>query len=214
MTLPSSCRLCLLVCLISAVFLPASAQVLYNNGPVDGETDSFVINFGFTVSDTFTLSQSSQVTGLSFNAWIFPGDVIDSVDVSITSQENGGTTYFNQQVNTTQGACFSNEFGFNVCQETASFNAGNLAGGTYWLNLQNAMVNTGDPAFWDENSGVGCTSPGCPSTASENEIGTIPSESFTVLGTTSGTSSVPEPGSLLLLGSGIFASFGLLRRGS
>ena len=62
----------------------------------------------------------------------------------------------------------------------------NLAAGDYWLNLQNAVVDTGDPVYWDENSG--------PSQASQNSVGTIPSESFTLLGeTTQGT--VPEPGS-------------------
>ena len=40
-------------------------------------------------------------------------------------------------------------------------------------NLQNAVVNTGDPVYWDENSG--------PSLASESSVGTIPSESFTIL---------------------------------
>jgi uncharacterized repeat protein (TIGR03803 family) len=36
--------------------------------------------------------------------------------------------------------------------------------------------------YWDENSGVGCESSGCPSLAQENSVGTIPSESFTILG--------------------------------
>ena len=34
--------------------------------------------------------------------------------------------------------------------------------------------------YWDENSGVGCQSPGCPSQAQENTLGTIPSEAFSL----------------------------------
>ena len=143
----------------------ASADTLYSNGPVNGNTDAWTINFGFVVSDTFTLTQPSQVNGLSFNVWIFPGDVLESVGVYISSQEDGGTTFFNQQISVTQGTCFDNNFGFTVCEESGTFGPVNLASGTYWLNLQNAAVNSGDPAFWDENSGVGCNSPGCPSNA-------------------------------------------------
>jgi PEP-CTERM motif len=195
--------------------LAASAQTVYDNGPINGETDAFTINFGFIVSNSFTVSQPSQITGLSFGAWTFPGDVLESVDVSITSEENEGTLYFNQQVNFTQSNCFANNFGFNVCTETGSFNAGNFIDGTYWINLQNAVVNTGDPIYWDENSGVGCTSPGCPSQASQNDVnGSIPSEAFTILGTSSssGTGSVPEPGSLLLFAGGFMGVAGMLRR--
>lgn len=192
--------------------IAASADTLYSNGPVNGNTDSWVINFGFVTSDTFTLTQASQVNGLSFNVWIFPGDVLESVGVYITSQEDGGTSFFNQQVSVTQGACFANNYGFNVCEETGGFSPVNLAAGTYWLNLQNATVQTGDPVFWDENSGVGCNSPGCPSQASYTGVGTIPSESFTILGTTGGTGTVPEPGTLLLLASGVLAVGGILRR--
>jgi len=193
------------------VALPASAQVLYNNGPIAGGIDAWTINFGFVVSDSFTISQgTSQVNGLVFGGWIFPGDVIESVEVSITSAEFGGTTYFDQQVPFTASNCGGNDYGYNVCDETGSFNGPTLGNGTYWINLQNAIVNTGDPAYWDENSGDGCTSPGCPSQASDNSTGPIPSESFTVLG--GPTSTVPEPGSLLLLFSGGVAVAGVLRR--
>ena len=62
------------------------------------------------------------------------------------------------------------------------------------------MLSDGDPVYWDENSG--------PSIASNNEVGTVPSESFTVLGSagTSTTGTTPEPGSILLFGSGILGS--------
>ena len=59
-------------------------------------------------------------------------------------------------------------------------NVSTISGTTYWLNLQNAAVPSGDPVFWDENSGVGCGGTGCPSQASESALGTIPSEAFTI----------------------------------
>ena len=163
--------------------IPAVAQNdLYDNGPINGTVDSWTINFGFAVSDSFTLSGNSQVNGLSFGAWMFPGDTLVSAEVAITSSEFGGTSYFDQSVNFTASGCVTNQMGYNVCTETGSFASVNLNAGTYWLTLENACC-TDDPLYWDENSG--------PSSASENQVGTIPSESFTLVGngTTSSTSS-------------------------
>ena len=203
---------CLLTVLTLMMAAPAMADsVLYDNGPQGPDSDAWTINFGFAVSDNFTLTQDSTVTGFRFYAWLLPGDILESVEVSFTSQELGGTTYFDGVLPFTQSNCSVNAYGFNVCVESASFSGPNLAAGTYWVNLQNAMVNTGDPIYWDENSGVGCTSPGCPSLASESSVGTIPSESFTILGTaTSGTT--PEPGTILLSLSGIAGVLGISRR--
>lgn len=210
------CRIFLFVLL--SLFLaafPATAQnVLYENGPINGEELGWTINFGFAVSDTFTISGgTSNVNGMIFGAWLFPGDVLETVDLSITSDEFGGTTYFDQQVSFTPSSCFINQYGYNVCAETGLFSGPTLNNGTYWMNLQNAVVNTGDPAYWDNNGGVGCHSQGCPSLPSENDLGTIPSESFSVLGATQGgTGTTPEPSSLLLVGTGFCAAIGTLRR--
>jgi PEP-CTERM motif-containing protein len=203
----------LVVAILAVLNLPtASADTLYENGPVEGSRDAWTINFGFTVSDSFTISTpNSTVTGFQFAAWLFPGDVLETAELSITSEEFGGTTYLDQMVSFTQSDCFGNHFGLNTCLETGEFTGVNLAEGTYWVNLQNAVVNTGDPVYWDENSGEGCHSPGCPSQASESSMGSIPSESFTIFGS-SGGGTVPEPGSLLLFGSGVVAGVGFLRR--
>ncbi len=202
------------ICFALLMALVAPAQTIYDNGRLGGDIDGWTINSGFVVSDTFTVSQgASQVNGLAFNAWLFPGDVLLFAEVSITSQEFGGTTYFDQQVSFTQSNCGTNSYGFNVCEETGSFSGPTLGNGTYWLNLANAVVNTGDPVYWDENSGSGCQSPGCPSQASENSVGSIPSESFTVLGSpTSGGGSVPEPGSLFLAAGALCSGLGMMWR--
>jgi hypothetical protein len=193
--------------------VPAMAQVVYSNGPTNGNTDAWTVNFGFVVSDTFTTSlANTQITGLTFATWIAPGDVLDTAEVSITSLENGGTSYFDQTVNFTQSGCVGNQYGYNVCNENGTLGGGgvNLASaGTYWLNIQNASSAAGDPVYWDENSG--------PSMASENTVGTIPSESFTVLGTQSTSTTTttffgPEPSEPALLLSGFVGLAAVLRR--
>ena len=158
---------------------PGQDQTIYENGPISGNTDAWAINFGFVVSDTFTVgNQQTPVTGISFGAWLFPGDTLTSVEVSITSEPNGGASYFDQTVSFTQSGCTANQYGYNVCTVTAMFDGPTLNEGTYWVNLQNASVPDGDPAYWDENSG--------PSQAEENSVGSIPSEAFSILGTTCG----------------------------
>ena len=191
----------------------ASTQVLYENGPINGQELGWTINFGFELGDTFFLSTNSTVTGFSFGAWLTPGDVLQSAEVSITSQVGGGTFYFDQQVNFTQSGCFLNNQAFEVCTETSAFNGPALNAGTYWVNLGNAITADGQPAYWDNNDGVGCHSLGCPSMASENGgDGSIPSEAFTVLGTSGGNGTTPEPDSLLLFASGVLSYGMILRR--
>jgi len=162
---------------------PPQGGPIYHNGPINGNVDAWDINFGSVVSDTFSVGAGAgSVTGMSFGAWLYPGDTLNQAELSITSEPNGGTTYFDQSVSFSQTGCTANPLGYYVCTETATFNGPNLNAGTYWVNLQNASVPSGDVVYWDENSGVGCQSPGCPSQASNNEVGTIPSESFTMLG--------------------------------
>jgi hypothetical protein len=51
---------------------------------------------------------------------------------------------------------------------------------------------------------------GCPSLAYDSAVGTIPSETFSLAGAAGGVT--PEPGSIVLLGSGIFGVAGALGR--
>ncbi len=125
---------------------PLQPNDIYDNGPINGNTDAWTINFGFVVSDTFTVpSGGATITGGSFGMWLFSGDTLNTAELSITSGENGGTSYFDQTVNFTQGTCTSNQYGYNVCTETTSFTGPTLNAGTYWVNLQNASVPSGDP---------------------------------------------------------------------
>jgi hypothetical protein len=197
----------LMLCFAAA---SASADTIYTNGPINGTTDAWTFNFGFTPSNSFIVSQSmTQLTGLQFGAWLFPGDVLESAEVLIGHNELSGDIS-DQVLTFTQSNCSGNQYGFNVCVESGSFTQPvNLDAGTYWITLQNGVVNSGDPVYWDENSG--------PSMASETSEGTIPSEAFTLTGTsgtmtTSQTGSVPEPNSIQLFASGALGLVGVLRR--
>jgi len=197
--------------------IPALAQSWsYDNGPINGSVDSWSISHSFIVSDTY-IAQGSNVTGFSLGAWEFTGDTVISLDWSITSRENGGTVFGSGTAKTSGGTggklvdtfVSTNQTGYDIDKITVSgLNVPELSGTTYWLNLDNAVVPSGDPVFWDENSGKGCGGTGCPSKASENAVGTIPSEAFTI----GGSGTTPEPGSILLFGSGILGLAWVLRR--
>ncbi len=207
--------LSLIVLCLTLSAIPAMAQSdLYDNGPINGQITGWTIDFGFSVSDSFTLANPATVDGISFGLFLFPGDTLTSAEVQIGGGPFGNQL-FDETINFTASNCFVDQFGYNICQETGSFSGLALNAGTYWMTLSNASVPSGDPVFWDQNSGVGCEGSGCPSMAQENVIGTIPSESFTILGNTSSTSTTgttPEPASLLLLASGILGTAGMLRR--
>lgn len=215
----------LAVCLTLASVPAKAQQNLYDNGSINGEDLGWDIVFGFIVSDTFVLSGNSNVNGFTFAVWneCEGCGPMTSVDWSLTSAPNSGSVFASGTATSGGGSggllvdqyLYTNQFGYGIDQITVSgLNVNFANGGTYWLNLQNALGGDGY-FFWDQNSGVGCQSPGCPSQAQENTLGTIPSESFTVLGTPSSTSSTgttPEPGSLVLLGSGALGLAGMLRR--
>jgi hypothetical protein len=198
-----------LVCVLVAV--PALAQTeLYDNGPTTGTADAWTINFGFAVSDSFVCCNGApdfSVEQASFIFWLSPGDTAPTIDLSIGSSAFGSDianlTGLTPSSTTSNG---SNQFGFNLETDTYSFPNVDVHPGTFWVTLQNASVPSGDPVYWDENSG--------PSMAQENSLGTIPSESFTLAGTptqTTTTGSTPEPSSIMLFSSGILGLAGLLR---
>jgi len=195
------------------VVIPAFAQngaVLYDNGlPCPSYChDAWQINFGGAVSDTFFVNRNARVTGFDFYSWEPPGDRILRIQWAITSSEFGGTVYGSGTTLARSDVVLGiNEYGFDVDQVTVSGLDVVVPAGTSWITLQNAVDEQRTLVAWDENSGIGCHALGCPSMASENQVGTIPSESFDIhgvyLGGDDNSSSGPGPtsavwGSVLL----------------
>jgi hypothetical protein len=196
------------LCLLLSMSATAGDFDLYDNGPISGQTEAWIINYGSVVSDSFTLSPSViTVSGFSFGAWEFPGDTLSSVQWSLTTAENGGMVIASGTASSSliDKFLFTNAFGYNVDQISVSgLDVPSPKGGTYWLNLFNASVPSGNLVGWDENSGVGCTGQGCPSMASANNgIGPIPSEAFAIDG-------IPEPtGLTVMFGGGLLVLAGV-----
>ncbi len=186
------------LCLLAAV--PASAGVvLYTNGALNGTIDGWNIT-SFEVTDSFVISSGTTMTSFDFASWNYPDYLISTVDWAV------GTTAFGTDVASGTASVSSVYDGgyesYNIYTDTVSGLSVGLSADTYYLTLTNADDASvdGQPFYWDENDG--------PSTASQTSTGEIGSEAFTIYGDTS----VPEPGSMALLGGGILVMLGALRR--
>jgi hypothetical protein len=190
------------VLVVAAAAVPAKADTLfYDNGPLDGNTQAYSINFGFSVSDSFFMVGGTLPSGATIGLWVLPGDKPRTVDWSI------GSTFYGSDLgsgtsNLMNTFDFTNSFGYDIYTSSFSISGAAPPQGTFYLTLQNATSRLDSPVYWDQNSGQ--------SQAMDSSLGSIPSETFQLFGR--GDAQTPEPASFLLFGSGLLGLAGGIRR--
>ena len=134
----SFCLLTIL-CLLLAV-APAMADTLYSNGPYNGTTDAWSINFGFSVSDSFTAPGEADIEDLHIVYWdASASDLLTTVDMALGSTSFGGTPQTLTGVTNT--FIFHNTYGYN--QYDANFSPLFVGSGAGYITLSNACTTTG-----------------------------------------------------------------------
>jgi hypothetical protein len=175
-------------------------QVLYNNGPDAGTVGAWPINFGQSVSDSFTLQADSLVTDVVLSIWtVDDRNPPQTAKWKITSEPFAGEVLASGEstlafINYSDGRLYT-----QWTMEIPNMNA-KIPRGTYYLQVYDVITVWETWAFWGENDGIGCTSPGCPSTAyfdpdlanAYSLTRPIGSEAFEVMGTASKPSVRPD----------------------
>ena len=204
----------------------AFAQIIYQNGPTNGNLNGFFIDGPGTghptsqeISDQFSPSLcpgggcvGGTASVLTFAEWVPIGTIPTAVAWAFGSAPFGndlGGDLGNAVPLISTHHLFDNGLGYSIFENTVGVSGNFTVAGTYYLSLSQAQDSGGTFSdAWDVNEG-----PALCSFRNPNGSGDCPateSESFTIGGGSGGTT--PEPGSLMLFGSGILGVAGMLRR--
>jgi len=203
--------------LLLACSAPGFASVLYTDGSINGTNNGFFIDgpnagpFQQSISDSFVATNGGTAGSLDVGLWVTAGTTPTTLSwwlgtSAFGSEISSGTAALGAGTNTL--LISNNVFGFDIYSVHVGGLSGALTGGnTYYLTLGNANDSGGDQSVaWDVIDGPS----GCSFAVGGNPVGDCGAggEAFTI---NSGTAT-PEPAAAFLLGSGLLAMAGVLRR--
>ncbi len=196
-----------------ALTVPAFADItLFDDGATNGQYNAFFIDgpnpgpYNQSISDGFVATNSGVASSLDFGVWVSSGLTPTSVSWWLGTSAFAGDLGSGTVPQVNYSYFGSNSYGFDVYNIHITGLTGNItAGQTYWLTLGNANDNEGTQTVgWDVVPG--------PATCNFMQGGVNygdcgdGGEAFTLYGST------PEPGTLMMLGGGLVAVVGALRR--
>jgi hypothetical protein len=202
-----------LTVLCLALAAPAFAGVIYTDGPTNGTSNAVFIDgpnpgpYSQSISDGFVATASGTAYSLDFGVWVSAGTTPTTVSWWL------GTTAFGSDISSGSTAqvgytyLLTNGYGYDVYDAHVAGLSGSLtAGSTYWLSLGNANNSAANQIdAWDINNGPAIC---------QFAVGGVPQggcglggEAFTI-----NSSPTPEPGSMMMLGTGVLGLAGVLRR--
>ncbi len=188
------CGFAVLVAL-AAFAAQVKADVVYGNGPINGNIKGDTITSGYEVTDSFTVPASADLSSAEVGIWVNSGDVPEGVMWSIgtvpfgSDVSSGTSPLSNMLLTPTSSYGYSGTYW--VYQSTFSLSGMLAADTTYYLTLQQATsqndpLGRGSDIYWDVSNGSSSAEEFFP----EGFRGSVTSESFQLFGD---LSAVPEP---------------------
>jgi hypothetical protein len=189
-------------------FTAGAQSVVFTSGPINGTLNSYSINQGFAVADSFTLAAPATLGSAAFGAWLDVGGTLTSVDWAIASSPFGSPLASGTALNPMSTFVTVNNTGdnFDIYSETFSLPHVSLGAGNYYFELQNAqLAEAGGPVFWDGNNSANSTG---VQDSQGSFLANRPGESFTLFAPVA----VPEPTTLALACLGPLVMLALRRK--
>lgn len=169
----------------------------------------------YSVDNSFTLTSSATINQVMVGVWVPAGSTLANAQGGIYSAPFAqGTAYDAGSVIPVVTHSEGSNGSWNLYEEIFDISNLPLGPGTYYLAFVSATTQqgntTGAEVEWDVSGNPGTSADQWVTGNPSDHTTGLPSTTFALYGP--GNSPVPEPSSLLLLGSGAAALFGAIRR--